>query len=92
MTINTDSKILPYIIYFTSFGITTFIIQTIGFFGLFLTIAAIAFFYFYTPKGYPLSYHSQLNVIPAPNQQKLPSQNHLRLSTRNTQLATRVNK
>ena len=75
MTINLDSKILPYIIYFSSFIISTIIIKTVGFLGLIPFLLFIAFFPL-DPKP------EELNTIPMKNHKQLTSKDNTRLITR----------
>ena len=75
MTINTDSKILPYIIYFSSFIISTIIIKSFGFLGLIPFLLFIAFFPL-DPKP------EELNTIPMKNHKQLTSKDNTRLITR----------
>lgn len=75
MTINTDSKILPYIIYFTSFFAATIIIKTIGMIGLIPYLLFIALFPLKSPP-------STLNTIPMKNHKQLTSKGITRLITR----------
>ena len=75
MTINLDSKILPYIIYFSSFIISTIIVKTVGFLGLIPFLLFIAFFPL-DPKP------EELNTIPMKNHKQLTSKDNTRLITR----------
>ena len=75
MTINLNSKILPYVIYFSSFIIATIIVNTIGMIGLIPYLLFIAFFPL-DPKP------EELNTIPMKNHKQLTSKDNTRLITR----------
>ena len=74
MTINLNSKILPYIIYFSSFIISTIIVKTVGFLGLIPFLLFIVFFPL-NPKP------EELNTIPMKNHKQLTSKDNTRLIT-----------
>jgi len=75
MKINTDSKILPYIIWFSSFIISTIIIKTIGIFGLIPLLLLVALFPL-EPKP------DELHTISQQNHTKLTSKDSNCLITR----------